>query len=198
MQLDRTPGLPQALQRWLLALLLALACPFAAQADALDGTLEVRSAYVTVDNGVYLLSARATYPMNDDIRGALTDGVTLRFDFEALVQKQRRYWTNATVVDLTLRRELSWHAVTERFVVRDTERGELGSFPTLDQALTAIGTFDNWPVTLEAQLEPEASYEISVRASVRRGSLPDALRSLVFWSDSWHRASDWYSWSLPR
>ena len=198
MQLDRTPGLPHALQRWLLALLLALACPFAALADALDGTLEVRSAYVTVDNGVYQLSARATYPMNDDIRGALTDGVTLRFDFEALVQKQRRYWTNATVVDLTLRRKLSWHAVTERFVVRDTERGELGSFPTLDQALTAIGTFDNWPVTLEAQLEPEASYEISVRASVRRGSLPDALRSLVFWSDSWHRASDWYSWSLPR
>jgi hypothetical protein len=198
MQLDRTPGLPHALQRWLLALLLVLACPFAAQADALDGTLEVRSAYVTVDNGVYLLSARATYPMNDDIRGALTDGVTLRFDFEALVQKQRRYWTNATVVDLTLRRELSWHAVTERFVVRDTERGELGSFPTLDQALTAIGSVDTWPVVVEAQLEPEASYEISVRASVRRGSLPDALRSLVFWSDSWHRASDWYSWSLPR
>lgn len=172
--------------------------PFLARADALDGTLEVRSAYVTVDNGVYQLNARAAYPVNDDIRGALQDGVTLLFEFQALVQKQRRYWTNATVVDLTLRRELSWHAVSERYVVRDVERGEQDSYATLDQALLAIGSVDNWPVVVEAQLETDASYEISVRASVRRGTLLDSLRALIWWSNSWHRSSAWYTWSLPR
>jgi len=79
-----------------------------------------------------------------------------------------------------------------------SERGELGSYGTLDQALTAIGTVENWPVVVEPQLEPAASYEIGVRASIRRGTLSGALRALIWWSSSWQRSSEWYTWSLPR
>ena len=35
------------------------------------------------------------------------------------------------------------------------------------------------------------------RAGVRRGRLPASLRALMFWTDDWHRTSEWYSWSLP-
>jgi hypothetical protein len=197
MRRERTAGAGYAWQRALLACALALLLP-TAFADALDGTLEVRSAYVTVDNGVYQLTARIAYPVNDEIRSALKDGVSLSFDLEAQVQKLRRYWTNSTTVDIMLRRELSWHAVTERYVVRDVERGEHGSYGTLDQALAAIGTVEGWPVVVEPQLEPAASYEIGVRASIRRGTLSGALRALIWWSSSWERSSDWYTWSLPR
>jgi Domain of unknown function (DUF4390) len=198
MRREGTAVAGSAWQQVLLACVLALAVLPQAYADALDGTLEVRSAYVTVDNGVYQLTARIAYPVNDEIRTALKDGVSLSFDLEAQVQKLRRYWTNATTVDITLRRELTWHAVTERYVVRDVERGELGSYATLDQALTAIGTVEGWPVVVEPQLEPAAGYEIGVRASIRRGTLSGALRALIWWSSSWQRSSEWYTWSLPR
>lgn len=181
---------------WLAVLLAMLAPPLSA--DALDGRLDVLSAYVVVDNGVYKLVARAAYPLNEDIRAALKDGVTLKFDFQAVVERQRRFWTDATLVDLNLHRELSWHMVSERFVVRDSEHGEVGSYTTIDQALQAIGSIDNWPVVVESQLEPAASYQIRVRASVRRGNLPDALRNIIWWSDGWHRSSAWYTWPLPR
>jgi len=198
MRRERTAGVKSAWQRVLLACALLLAQLPPAFADALDGTLEVRSAYVTVDSGVYQLTARIAYPVNDEIRSALKDGVTLSFDLEAEVQKLRRYWIDSTTIDITLRRELSWHAVTERYVVRDVEHGELGSYGTLDQALAAIGSVEAWPVVVEPQLEAAASYEIGVRASVRRGTLPGALRALIWWSDSWQRSSAWYTWSLPR
>jgi hypothetical protein len=55
------------------SLLLAFASVFA-MADALDGLLEVRSAYVNIDNGVFLLHARIEYPVNPAIRDALRDG----------------------------------------------------------------------------------------------------------------------------
>jgi hypothetical protein len=183
-----------------LALLAVLVCGWApgVRADALDGQLDVLSAYVVVDNGVYKLMARAAYPLNEDIRAALKDGVALRFDFETVLAKQRRFVPDATVADLVLQRELSWHMVSERYVVRDGERGELGSYGSLDQALQAVGTIDSWPVAVEAQLEPAASYTLKVRASVRRGTLPDALRMLFWWSDSWRRTSSWYTWPLPR
>ena len=60
----------------LAGIMLCVAAP-AARADALDGVLEVRSAYVSVEQGVFLLYARVAYPVNDDIRAALKDGLTL-------------------------------------------------------------------------------------------------------------------------
>ena len=58
----------------LFTLLTALLIGFGAaraDADVLDGVLEVRSAYVNTDQGVFQLFARIAYPVNDDIRAAL-------------------------------------------------------------------------------------------------------------------------------
>ncbi|MBV6418652.1 MAG: hypothetical protein CMLOHMNK_03575 [Steroidobacteraceae bacterium] len=170
----------------------------AALANALDGVLEVRTAYVNVDHGVFKLHARVQYPENEDIRAALADGVTLMFDLEAVIARERRYWFDADVVSVTRRRELTYHAVSDRYLVRDsTGDSPQESYATLHEALQAIGTIDDWPVLVEPQLSPDARYRVSVRASVRRGRLPDTLRVLMFWTDSWHRTSEWYSWSLP-
>jgi uncharacterized protein DUF4390 len=181
-----------------LVLVLLALLSTAVPAAVLDGTFEVRTAYLAVDEGVYQLNVRTEYPVSEEIRNALTDGVTLYFDLEARVERTRRLWMDATVAEVTLRRELSWHAVRERYVVRDVSRGEQEYYVSLDQALQSIGMVSNFPVITEPQLSPDASYEISVRASVRRGSMPDALRTLVWWSDSWHRRTDWYTWSVPR
>src|SRR4029077_18679891 len=113
-----------------------------ALADALDGVLEVRSAYVDVDKGVFLLHARVEYPMSPGIREALRDGVTLTFDLDTRIERERRFWFNAAVLDLTLRRELAYHAVSDRYVVRDVRSGETQSFPTLEEALSYLGKVD--------------------------------------------------------
>ena len=192
------PTKTHAIHAWTLVLALLVSALPVAHGAMLDGVFEVRSAYLTVDEGVYQLNARTEFPVNDEIRSALTDGVTLYFDLEARVERSRRLWLDATVVELTLRRELSWHAVRERFVVRDLTRGDQEFYLTLDQALLAIGVVTNTPIVTEPQLAADAGYEISVRAGMRRGAMPDALRALVWWSDSWHRRTDWVTWSLPR
>lgn len=178
-------------------LLLAIATP-AARADVLDGDLAVRSAYVNVDKGVFQLHARVDYPVNDAIRAALKDGVTLRFDLDVNVARERRWWLDADVVNLSLRRELEFHTVSDRYVVRDVASGDRESFPTLEAALEYLGTVDGFPIVVEPQLSGEAPYRVSVRAGVRRGRLSDAMRALMFWTDDWHRESEWYAWSLPR
>jgi hypothetical protein len=165
--------------------------------DALDGSLSVRSAYVNVDKGVFQLYARIQYPLSGGIRDALRDGVTLTFDLDANVQRERRFWFDADVVNLTLRRELAYHTVSNRYVVREEPSGEQQSFPTLEAALEHLGTVDAWPILVEPQLQGGDRYRIGVRAGVRRGRLPASLRAVLFWTDDWHRESEWYSWSLP-
>jgi uncharacterized protein DUF4390 len=185
-------------RRILVAMVLATALAWLglARADALDGVLEVRSAYVNVDSGVFLLHARIEYPDNPAIRDALRDGITLTFDLDTRVERERRFWFDAEIVALTLRRELAYHAVSERYVVRDARSGDQQSYSTLEEALKQLGTVDGWPILVEPQLDG-GQYHVSVRAGVRRGRLPSSLRAIMFWTDDWHRTSEWYSWSLP-
>ena len=173
----------------------------AARADALDGLLEVRSAYVSVEQGVFQLYARIAYPVNDEIRAALKDGLTLTFDLDVVVARERRFWLDENVAEYTLKRELSYHTVSDRYLTRDVDpRGaaEQHSYATLDEALEALGTVEAWPFLLSPQLSANRSYRVSLRAGVRRGRLPDTLRVMLFWTDDWHRESEWFSWSLQR
>jgi hypothetical protein len=167
-----------------------------AAAGPLDGDFQIRSAFVVIDRGVMQLNVHVQYPINERIRSALQDGVTLAFDLELNVTRHRRLWWNAGVLEMTLRRELTYHAVTDRYVLRDEQGVEQESFPTLEEALDRIGRVENLPILVESQLRGEGPWQVAVRAGVRRGRLSDTMRALMFWSDDWHRNSDWYIWTL--
>ncbi len=172
----------------------------AVRAEGLDGLLEVRSAYVNIEQGVFQLFAKIAYPVNDDIRAALKDGLMLSFDLDVVVSRERRFWMDETVAEYTLKRELLYHAVSDRYVTRDVDPGntEQHNFATLEEALEALGTVEAWPFLVSPQLSVNRDYRVALRAGVRRGHLPDSLRVLLFWTDDWHRESEWFSWSLQR
>jgi len=179
-----------------LGLLLSLA-PQAAWPDGpLDGEFEIHSAFIVDEQGVLKLNAHVQYPLTEPIRSALRDGVTLAFDLDLNMSKHRRLWINATVLDMTLRRELTYHAVADRYVVRNDSGEEQASFPTLEDALDQLGRIEDLPVLVKSQLHGDGPWLASVRAGVRRGRMPDTLRTLMFWTDGWHRTSEWYTWTL--
>ena len=167
-----------------------------ARADALDGALAVHSAYVNLNHGVIELNARVAYPLNPTILKALENGVTLSFDVEVRIDQIHHFWFNSNVIDVTLQRDLAYHVVTRRFVVRNVQTGAQSTFPTVQKALDYLERVDDWPVLVESQLQ-DGHYTISVRAGVRRGKLPSSLRALLFWTDDWQRESPWYTWALP-
>jgi Domain of unknown function (DUF4390) len=179
---------------WLLGLLLFTASPAAWSAES----IVVQSATASVRGTELNVSARTIFSLNNDVRTALADGATVSLELQAAVDRQRRYWFDATVVDVTLRRELSWNALSNRYVLRDTSNGEQQSFPALDAALIAAGIVQEWQVVDGLRQDADASYVMRVRARIRRGRLPDALLALAFWSEGWNRSSKWSSWMLPR
>jgi hypothetical protein len=178
----------------LLLLISMVAAPYGHAAGPLAGELEIRSAFVVVDHGVLQLSAHIQYPVNDRIRTALQEGVTVAFDLDVTMSRHRRLWFNATELELTLRRELTYHAVTDRYLVRDENSVEQESFPTLEAALDKLGHVEDLPIIVQSQLHDDGPWEVAVRAGMRRGRMPDALRGLLFWTDDWRRTSDWYTW----
>lgn len=184
--------------RVLLPILTLLGAAAARADDPLEGQLEIRSAYAVPSHGVIMLSARVAYPQSELLTASLKDGVTLSFDLECIVSHHRRLWFDASAVDVFRRRELSYHVVTDRYLLRDVDGDTQESFPTLEAALARLGQVEEWPIAVDAQLRNDEQWQIALRAGVRRGHMPDALRALMFWSDAWHRTSDWYTWTLVR
>ena len=174
--------------------------PFSSlHADPLEGALQIDSAFINVDEGVYQLYAQIRYPQSEEALVALREGVSLSYDLEVEISRDRRFWLDASVLSVRLARELSFQPVSERIVMRDPlEGGEQKSYATLEAALQDLGRVEAWPILVASQLALEGEYRVRVRASMRRGRLTDALRTLMFWTDDWQRESEWYSWLLPR
>jgi hypothetical protein len=176
------------------------ALPLLAVADAARDPDEFRvdSTWVNVRGAVFEVNARIVYPLDERVRSALEAGATVHYDLQAVVEKQSRYWFDNTLVDVILRRALNWNALTQRYVLGDTASGKQRVLNSLEEALEAAGQIEDWPVVVETQLDPDATYRIRVRAGYRRGNLPASLRALMPWSDGWNRRTDWNTWILPR
>jgi hypothetical protein len=179
--------------------LLALVLPLlvAAPLRAADD-IEVRSAAVVLRGEALEFTIRAEYPADDDMRAALEAGATVDLGMQASIDRTSQYWFAENVLKTSMSRELSWNAPSRRYVLKDIQSSEQQTFATLEEALVAAGTVDNWQVQLDGKLDPGASYEVSVRARLRQGRLSSALRALLtFWTRYWDR-SEWYTWALPR
>ena len=187
----------KSMWHWLPGVMLSMMA-VAAVAGALDGELAVDSADARFNEGVVELNAQITYPLTEQIRAALQDGVTLTFELEVVISRPRRFWWDVDVVTLDLRRDLSYHVISERYLLRGPTGAEQESFPTLTAALDALGHVERLPVAVDAQMRGDGPWEVALRAGVRRGHIPDALRTLLFWRDDWHRTSEWHTWTLER
>ena len=185
---------PAALQ-----LLLALACVglYYSPAGWAQGRFDIRSAYVERAEGVYQLNATLDFEVVEGARAAIRDGAPFTLHLEIVVRRERSYWLDEVVATLDQTYELVYHALSDRYLVRNLNSGEQVSYATLDAALDSLRVISNLPILDQALVRPERRHEISLRASVDIRTMPDTLRFILFWSDDWRQRSEWYTWS-PR
>jgi hypothetical protein len=185
---------PAALQ---LLLALALVGLCYAQDSLAQGRFDIRSAYVERAEGVYQLNATLDFEVIEGARAAIRDGAPFTLHLEIVVRRERSYWLDEVVATLDQSYELVYHALSDRYLVRNVNSGEQVSFATLDAALDSLRVISNLPILDQALVRPERRHEISLRASVDVRTMPDTLRFILFWSDDWRQRSEWYTWS-PR
>lgn len=176
----------------LLVVLAVLLLPLVALAE---DRFEIRSAYIEPSDSVYELNATLDFSLPEGARAAVREGVPLTMHWEILVRRGRKFWFDNTVATLEQDYELVFHALSERYLVRNVNSGEQASYPTLDAALDALKVVSSLPLLDRALIDPEFRHEVSVRASLDVRTMPDTLRFVLFWADDWRRRSEWYTWS---
>ena len=181
--------------------LMSVACaawPRSASAQpAQQERIEVRSAFIEPADRVYQLNATLELELPEGARHAIRDGVTLTLDVDIVVHRTRRFWIDETVATLEQHYELAYHALSERYLVRNLNSEEQSSFATLDAAVDSLRVLSNIPILDKSLVLFDAHHEIALRATVDVRTMPDALRFVLFWTDDWRLRSGWYTWS-PR
>ena len=183
-------GFPAA---WLLCFLATFAAPVFA-----DTRLEVTAASVALDEGVFELDARLDLTIPEAGRRAIEAGLTLELDYQIEVARVRRYVPDAEVASLQQSYELSYHALSQRYLLRNLNTGEQQDFGTLQASLDRLAEVRGLPLLDSSLLEPGSTYEFRVRAELNLRTAPDSLGWLLFWTDDWSATSEWYAWTLRR
>jgi hypothetical protein len=188
---------PQLLRRGAIMLLCFLATSTLTPAFA-ETSAVVRSASLALDpaQDVYELNAKVDIALPEDARKGIEAGLTLRFVYEIALSRVRGYWPDATVAELEQVYELSYHALSQRYLLRNLNTGEQQDFGSLQAALEQLGDVRGLPVIDADLVKDDGRYEVSLRAVIDLSTTPAALQWLLFWTDDWSATSEWFTWPL--
>lgn len=171
-----------------------LLLPFVARSQ--DGRFEVQNTSTFLEDGVYYVTAWLDYTLSAEALEALESGVALTFELQIELTRRRRFWVDPEIAKLVQTDELQYHALSERYIVKNLNSGGQNTFATLFSALSVIGRVVELPIIDAALLDPDATYNIRIRAVLDQNRLPGPLRLFALWQDGFKLESDWYGWSL--
>jgi hypothetical protein len=158
-------------------------------------SVEVTRASIALDDGVYELDVDLGLNLPGGARRAIEAGLTLRLDYEIEIARVRRYLPDPDVASLVQSYELGYHALSQRYLLRNRNTGEQQDFGALSSALDRLATVRGLPLIDATLLDPGTTYEIRVRADLRLRSAPDTFGWLLFWTEDWSATSEWYAWT---
>lgn len=168
--------------------------------DAPDrvGYFDVRSASLALVDGVQELDARLQLVLSAEALNALNSGITLTIELNLELIRVRRLLPDDGEASLTVRYELEFLPLSQRYIVRNINSGDQESFATLYSALNNLGRVQSLPVIDDAILDQDSNYRVRLRAALSTRQYSAPLRFLFFWRSEWDLKSDWYEWLLER
>jgi hypothetical protein len=178
---------------WLCLLVLPMAVP-----ETAADSITVRNAKTHLADKLYLVNAEIDVNLSPTALEALENGVALTvvIDFEIL--RVRELIWNEVVAELEAKHRVSFHPLSNQYLVEDLNAGATRTFRSLREALKALGQVRDFPLIDAYLLERGERYILQVGAYLDIESLPTPLRVLAYLNPDWHLSSEWYEYPLKR
>ena len=175
---------------------LVMACVSGAVRADDHGGFVIRTAYTELTGGVYYLNADVDLNLSDDAVNALENGLPLTVELQIEIIKHRSLWWNTRIAALTEHYQISFHALTRRFIITNLNSGDQESFASYREAITNLGQVSDLPLIDADLIEPGDRYNVRMRAVLDIKSFPGPLQLIASLFKGWDLTSDWYEWVL--
>jgi hypothetical protein len=179
-------------------LLLSAICYFPTQVCAgHPGTVKLEDAHTWRSDGKDYLEAQFSIDLSSGAEEAVQSAIPLVFELQVQVVETHTWLWDSVEIEITERRSLQYHALSQSYQVKDLNAGTQGNYRRLDDALRAAGKIRNLLLT-DQSLDRGPKYSIRLRGSLDVESLPTPVRLLAYVSSDWSMVSKWYKWPLLR
>lgn len=178
---------------WLCLLVLSMAA-----AEATADTITVRKASTRLADKLYLVNADIDVSLSQTALEALENGIALTVVINFEIRRVRQFLWNELVAELAGKRRLSFHPLSNQYLVDDLNAGATSTFRSLREALQALGQVRDFPLIDAYLLEQDERYVLQLGAYLDIESLPTPLRVLAYLNPDWHLSSEWYEYPLKR
>jgi hypothetical protein len=160
------------------------------------GGFNIRTAYTELVSGVYYLNADVDLNLSDQAISALENGLPLTVELQLEIIKHRSFVWNKKVATLTQSYQISFHALTRRFIITNLNSGDQQSFASYRDAITSLGQVNDLPLIDANLLEPDAHYTVRMRAVLDIKDFPGPMQLIASLFKGWDLTSEWYEWTL--
>lgn len=156
----------------------------------------VNNAKTELVGDVYRLDASLKYEFSAPALSALDSGVMLTLVLDIEVYSPNRYLWDDVIATLQQRYEISYHALSDQYLLRSINSGSQFYYPSLDAALATLGKIKQLPIIDSHLLEDSQHYMVRVKSRLDLSGLPAPLQLKAYVSSEWWLSSGWYSWDL--
>lgn len=174
-----------------LSLLLSAFTP----ASAKEG-LDVVQVETRLVEGVFVMNALLDSRFGPEALEALENGVPLTILVQIQVRRVGAWLWEDSELDMQLRYAIRYKPLSERYEVYRLPGNEGRSFVSQDAAIRALGEINGLSLISAERLDPEAEFEVQIRASLDIEQLPLPLRPIAYLKPSWKLSSGWTKWPL--
>ena len=162
--------------------------------DANAKGIVIENVNIAHENGRYTLAADIRYELSEVVLEALHKGVALTLMRTVAVVQPRPLLWDQVIVKQRYSHTLSYQALTNQYRLTIDNSPLIQSFPTLESALTEIGTLRDVAVPLfDRALRLKDEY-VGIRAWLDIESLPVPMRLRAYIWPKWRHNSGWYRW----
>jgi hypothetical protein len=144
-------------------------------------------------DGMYL-STTVRFELPAVVEEALLKGIAMTFSFEAQVFRDRWYWYDKPIVNITRNVRIAYQPLTRRWRLSLRDSSNLGTslgqnFDSLDEALAAVRRISRWKIADSADLEADARHNIDFRFRLDNSQLPRPMQMGITGNAEWNIAA---------
>lgn len=143
----------------------------------------------------YVLNAQIDYPLTPRVIEALENGVPVTFfqEFELIesIPLLGNFWKWETLLwQTTLNYELSYHALSEKYLLISLDTDDQRSFTSLESALSTLGKIVNLSLPPK-YTNTGKQLVLRIRSGLDLHALPTPMRPGALLSSKWQLTSPW-------
>lgn len=159
--------------------------------------LELTELRVERMESAIVLSTNVRLELGPAVEDALLKGVAVHFVSEAVIMRDRWYWTDRRVSAVARYYRLAFQPLTRRWRLTISSEAIGGSgnagnlsqqFESLTEALSAIRRNLNWKVADAADIDPEARYTLNFQFRMDNSQLPRPFQITAGGQTDWNLA----------